>query len=54
VNAVTATWPQCRALVLGCALVGIGFGALAFVRAVPAIAMTVVVWTFGEIFVFAL
>jgi hypothetical protein len=34
--------------------VGIGFGALAFVRAVPAIAMTVVVWTFGEIFVFAL
>jgi MFS family permease len=33
--------------------VGIGFGALAFSRTVPAVAATVVVWTFGEIFTFA-
>jgi hypothetical protein len=38
---------------IAAALVGIGFGSLAFVRAVPTIAMTVVVWTFGDIFVFA-
>ena len=53
INAATAAWPHARAFLLGCTLVGIGFGALAFVRTVPAIAATVVVWTFGEIFVFA-
>jgi MFS family permease len=53
VNAATAEWPHGRALFLGCALVAIGFGALAFARTVPAVAATVVVWTFGEIFAFA-
>jgi MFS family permease len=53
VNAATAAWPHGRTLFLGCALVGIGFGALAFSRTVPAVAATVVVWTFGEIFTFA-
>jgi MFS family permease len=53
INAATATWPHGRAFLLGCTLVGFGFGALAFVRTVPAIAATVVLWTFGEIFVFA-
>jgi MFS family permease len=53
VNAATAAWPHGRALFLGCALVGVGFGALAFARTVPAVAATVVVWTFGEIFAFA-
>ncbi len=53
VNAATAAWPHGRALFLGSALVGVGFGALAFARTVPAVAATVVVWTFGEIFAFA-
>jgi len=53
VNAATAAWPHRRALLLGCVLVGIGFGTLAFARTIPAVAATVVVWTFGEIFVFA-
>jgi MFS family permease len=53
VNAATAAWPHGRALFLGCALVASGFGALAFARTVPAVAATVVVWTFGEIFTFA-
>jgi len=53
VNAATARWPHQRALFLGCALVGAGFGALALSRTVAAVAATVVVWTFGEIFTFA-
>jgi MFS family permease len=53
INAATAAWRHGRAFLLGCSLVGVGFGALAFARTVPAIAATVVVWTFGEIFVFA-
>jgi MFS family permease len=53
VNAATAAWPHGRVLFLGSALVGAGFGALAFARTVPAVAATVVVWTFGEIFAFA-
>jgi MFS family permease len=53
VNAATVAWPHDRALFLGSALVGVGFGALAFARTVPAVAATVVVWTFGEIFTFA-
>lgn len=53
INAATAAWPHRRSFLLGCTLVGVGFGALAFARSIPAIAATVVVWTFGEIFVFA-
>jgi MFS family permease len=52
INAATAAWPHRRAILLGSALVGAGFGALALARTVPAVAATVVVWTFGEIFTF--
>jgi MFS family permease len=52
INAATAAWPHRRAVLLGSALVGVGFGALAVVRTVGAVAATVVAWTFGEIFVF--
>jgi MFS family permease len=52
INAATATWPHRRSVLLGSALVGAGFGALALARTVPAVAATVVVWTFGEIFTF--
>ena len=53
INAATVAWPHRRALLIGSALVGIGFGGLAFARNVPAVAATVVVWTFGEIFLFS-
>jgi MFS family permease len=47
-NLATAHWPHRRALALGSALVAAGFGALAFARTLPAVALTIVVWTFGE------
>jgi MFS family permease len=50
VNTATARWPHGRTLFLGCALVGAGYGALAFSRSVAAVSATVVVWTVGEIF----
>lgn len=52
INAATAIWPHRRALLLGSTLVACGFGALAFARTAGAVAATIVVWTFGEIFVF--
>ena len=52
VNTATVRWPHGRALFLGCALVGAGYGALAFSRSVAAVCATVVVWTLGEIFMF--
>ncbi len=51
-NAAMARWPHGRALALGAVLTGIGFGLLAFVRDLPAVAATVVVWTFGEMILF--
>lgn len=47
-NLAMAHWPHRRALVLGSVLVGVGFGALAFARSLPAVVLTIVVWTFGE------
>jgi MFS family permease len=47
-NLAMAHWPHRRALVLGSVLVGVGFGALAFARSLPAVILTIVVWTFGE------
>lgn len=52
INAATALWPHRRALLLGSTLVACGFGALAFARTAGAVAATIVVWSFGEIFVF--
>jgi MFS family permease len=45
-------WPHRRSLLLGSLLVALGYGALAFARTAGAVAATIVVWTFGEIFVF--
>ncbi len=50
-NSRMADWPHRRALALGALLVGIGFGALAFVENVLAAALTVVIWTFGEMII---
>ncbi|APR79562.1 major facilitator superfamily MFS_1 transporter [Minicystis rosea] len=47
-NGALARWPHARSLALGAALIGAGFGALAFVREAGSVAVTVVVWTFGE------
>ncbi len=52
VNVATAHWPHRRTLSIGAALFGVGFGALAFATNVWAVAATVVIWTFGEMFFF--
>ncbi len=47
-NNAMADWPHRHALALGALLIGIGFGALVLVDGVFGAALTVVVWTFGE------
>jgi predicted MFS family arabinose efflux permease len=51
-NAVTSHWPHRRAFVLGCGLMTLGFGALAVARTYLEVALTVVIWTFGEMILF--
>jgi MFS family permease len=52
INSATAHWPHRRTLALGAILCGAGFGALAWARDIWQVAATVVVWTFGEMFLF--
>ncbi len=52
INSATAHWSQRRTLALGAFLFAAGFGALAFARDFWSVAATVVVWTFGEMFLF--
>ncbi len=47
-NAAMADWTHRYAIALGALLVGAGFGALIFVNSVSAVALTIVIWTFGE------
>lgn len=51
-NSATAHWPARHTLGIGAFLFGAGFGALAFARDFWSVAATVVVWTFGEMFLF--
>jgi predicted MFS family arabinose efflux permease len=51
-NTSTAHWPHRRTLALGALLFGVGFGALAFAWSFLTAAVTVVIWTFGEMFFF--
>ncbi len=51
-NIATAHWPHRRTLALGALLFGVGFGALAFAWNFWSAAVTVVIWTFGEMFFF--
>lgn len=51
-NVAMSTWPPRVANALAVALVAIGFGGLAVARSAPAIAATVVIWTFGEMIFF--
>jgi MFS family permease len=52
INSATAHWSHRRTLALGAFLSGAGFGALAFAWDFWSVAATVVVWTFGEMFLF--
>jgi MFS family permease len=47
-NLKTAHWPHRKSLFMGGLFIAVGFGSMAFCRTGPAIAMTVVVWTIGE------
>ncbi|MGH9969104.1 MAG: MDR family MFS transporter [Pyrinomonadaceae bacterium] len=47
-NSAMANWSHRNALALGALLVGTGFGALVLVNGVVGAAITVVIWTFGE------
>jgi len=47
-NLKTAHWPHRRTLATGAFLVGAGFGAMALCRGPLGAAITVVIWTFGE------
>lgn len=51
-NLAMEEWPYKRTLPLGALLFGLGFGLLAFAQDAWFIAMTVVVWTFGEMILF--
>jgi MFS family permease len=51
-NIATAHWPHRRTLALGALLFGVGFGSLAFAWDFWSAAVTVVIWTFGEMFFF--
>ena len=51
-NTATLRWPNTWALVIGCLLFAVGFGALAFVTSAPGILAMVIVWTFGEMMLF--
>jgi MFS family permease len=51
-NAATAHWSHRRTLALGALLSGAGFGAMAFARGFASLAVTVVIWTFGEMLFF--
>lgn len=50
-NTAMADWPHRYSLALGALLVGLGFGALVFVDGVLGAAITVVLWTFGEMII---
>jgi predicted MFS family arabinose efflux permease len=51
-NVAMTHWSSRIANTLGVLLIAIGFGGLAFARSVPAIVLTVVFWTFGEMIFF--
>lgn len=51
-NSLTAHWSHRRAFVTGCALTAVGFGSLALARTLPAVALTVAIWTVGEMILF--
>jgi len=51
-NTAMAHWPHARSIALGSFLTGLGFGALAWANDFSQVAVTVVIWTFGEMILF--
>lgn len=51
-NVAMSKWPNRRALALGSFLAGLGFGAMGVIDSTIGVAITVVVWTFGEMILF--
>ena len=51
-NSMTSHWPHRRTFVIGCSLLTLGFGALAAARTYFEVALTVAIWTFGEMILF--
>ena len=51
-NSLMAHWPHRRTFVLGCSLMTLGFGALAVARSHVEVALTVAIWTVGEMILF--
>lgn len=47
-NLALAHWSHVRTLAVGAVLTGVGFGALIFANSFLTVALTVVIWTFGE------
>jgi predicted MFS family arabinose efflux permease len=48
----TSHWSHRKTLILGALLSGAGFGAMAFATGIVFVALTVVIWTFGEMLFF--
>jgi predicted MFS family arabinose efflux permease len=51
-NLAMADWPHRKTIMLGALLIGTGFGALMFAHTFVGVALTVVIWTFGEMIFF--
>lgn len=51
-NTAMSRWPHRQAMAVGAFLCGAGFGALAFASGFLGVALTVAVWTFGEMILF--
>jgi MFS family permease len=51
-NTAMSSWSEKKSLALGALLIGIGFGATAFVSGVIPLIITIIIWTFGEMILF--
>ncbi|MBL8192966.1 MAG: MFS transporter, partial [Blastocatellia bacterium] len=52
INSVTNTWAYKYSLALGCILIALGFGAMIWISDPITAAISVVIWTFGEMILF--
>jgi MFS family permease len=51
-NISMSKWPEKLSLALGAFLIGLGFGAMAYASTIAEVALTIVIWTFGEMIFF--
>jgi len=51
-NTAMNSWSEKKSLALGALLIGVGFGATAFVSDVVPLIITIIIWTFGEMILF--